>query len=122
VRGSRIVGEQAICTYDHQQEGFYFEIVCTAGISGDPDGSPYQEVKKMKIEVLGSGCPKCKKVEDLVKKTVAKLQVEAEVTHVYDFQEIARRGVMMTPAVLVDGVKKVEGRIPTEQQIASWLS
>jgi small redox-active disulfide protein 2 len=76
----------------------------------------------MKIEVLGSGCPKCKKVEDLVKKTVAKLQVEAEVTHVYDFGEIARRGVMMTPAVLVDGVKKVEGRIPTEQQIASWLS
>lgn len=76
----------------------------------------------MKIEVLGSGCPKCKKVEDLVKKTVTKLQVEAEVTHVYDFAEIARRGVMMTPAVLVDGVKKVEGRIPTEQQIASWLS
>jgi small redox-active disulfide protein 2 len=75
----------------------------------------------MKIEVLGSGCPKCKKVEEIIKKTVAKLNVEAEVIHVYDMGEIVQRGVMMTPAVLVDGVIKVEGRIPTEQQIASWL-
>lgn len=75
----------------------------------------------MKIEVLGSGCAKCQKVEDLVKRTVAKLGIQADVTHVYDLQEIVRRGVMLTPAVVVDGVKKIEGRVPSEAQIASWL-
>lgn len=75
----------------------------------------------MKIEVLGAGCARCKKVEEQIRKTVAKLGAPAEVVHIDDFQEIARRGVMMIPAVFVDGVKKSEGQIPNEAQIISWL-
>jgi len=75
----------------------------------------------LKIEVLGAGCARCKKVEEQIRKTVAKLGVPAEVVHVNDFKEFAQRGVMMTPAVFVDGVKKSEGQIPNEAQITSWL-
>jgi len=71
----------------------------------------------MKIEILGSGCPKCKTAEEIVKKVVKKLGIKAEVGHVYDMNKIIEYGVMMTPAIVVDGVVKIEGKIPTEDEI-----
>ncbi len=50
-------------------------------------------------------------------KTLRKLGVEAEIDHITDIDKIIERGVMMTPAVFVNGEKKIEGKIPTEQQI-----
>jgi len=70
----------------------------------------------MKIEILGSGCPKCKKTEEIVKKAVKKLGIKAEVGHVYDMNKIVEYGVMMTPAVAIDGKIVVEGKIPTEEE------
>lgn len=76
----------------------------------------------VKVEILGVGCPKCRKTEEMIGETIRKLGVEAEIVHVTDIDEIIERGVMMTPAVFVDGEKKIEGKIPTEAQIKEWFS
>jgi small redox-active disulfide protein 2 len=71
----------------------------------------------MKIEILGSGCSKCKATEEIVKKIVKKLGIKAEVGHVYDIDKITEYGAMLTPAVAIDGKIKVEGKIPTENEV-----
>ena len=75
----------------------------------------------MKIEVLGTGCAKCKATEEIVKKAVEELGIQAEVIKVEDLQEIIDRGVMMTPAVIVDGEVKIVGRKPTVDEIKKLL-
>ena len=52
---------------------------------------------------------------------LAKVGVEAEVVHVTDLNEIVSRGILVTPAVVVDGVKKVEGKVPSEGEIRRWV-
>jgi small redox-active disulfide protein 2 len=76
----------------------------------------------VKVEVLGIGCPKCRKTEELILQTIKKLGVSAEIVHVTDLNEIINRGVMMTPAVMIDGVKVMEGKLPTEAQVRQWFS
>ena len=71
----------------------------------------------MKIEVLGTGCAKCRATEKVVKKAVEELGIQAEVVKVEDLQEIIDRGVMMTPAVIVDGEVKIVGHTPTVDEI-----
>jgi small redox-active disulfide protein 2 len=71
----------------------------------------------MKIEILGTGCPKCKATEEIVKKVVKKLGIKAEVGHVYDMDKIMDYGVMMTPAVAIDGKIKIEGKVPAENEV-----
>ncbi|MEM0467469.1 MAG: thioredoxin family protein [Candidatus Thermoplasmatota archaeon] len=71
----------------------------------------------MKIEILGTGCPKCKATEKIVRKVVAELGSDAEVVKVEDLQEIVNRGVMLTPAVVVNGEVKIVGHIPTAEEI-----
>ncbi|MGI6633181.1 MAG: thioredoxin family protein [Bacillota bacterium] len=75
----------------------------------------------MKIEVFGSGCAKCRKAEEIIRRVLAKVGVEAEVVHVTDLNEIVSRGILVTPAVVVDGVKKVEGKVPSEGEIRRWV-
>jgi small redox-active disulfide protein 2 len=71
----------------------------------------------MKIEILGSGCPKCKATEEIVKKVVKRLGIKAEVSHLYDMNKIIEYGVMMTPAISIDGKIRIEGKIPREDEI-----
>ena len=73
------------------------------------------------IEVLGSGCQKCQHVERIVREVVDEAGIEAEVRHVTDYGEIAARGVLATPALAIDGRVVVAGRIPTREQVATWL-
>lgn len=75
-----------------------------------------------KIEILGSGCPKCHKLEAMVKEAVAKHGLEAEVTHVYDLNKILEYGVMITPAMVVDGELKISGKLPSEEELLRALS
>jgi len=75
----------------------------------------------MKIEVLGPGCPKCHETEKLVREALAEAGVSAEVLKVTDFQEMARLGVFATPAVVVDGVVKCSGKVPTKKDILGWV-
>ena len=75
----------------------------------------------MKIEVLGSGCAKCRKTEELISEIIKRLGIEAEVIHITDISEIVERGIMMTPAVMIDGKTMIEGKIPSEAQIRAWF-
>ena len=76
----------------------------------------------VKIEVLGSGCANCQKLEKNAREAVAMAGVEAEVVKVTDYAEIASRGVMNTPGLVIDGEVKSAGRIPAAGDIAEWLA
>ncbi len=73
----------------------------------------------MKIEILGPGCPRCVETEKRAREAVKLAGLEAEVTHLYDPKAMAERHVMFTPAVVVDGVVKVSGEIPTVQKLVT---
>ncbi len=75
----------------------------------------------MKIKVLGTGCPKCMKLEAMVKTAVTKLGLDAEITHVTDIDKILSYDVMMTPALVVDGVVKLSGKLPSEATLEKLL-
>jgi len=75
----------------------------------------------MKIEILGTGCPKCKQTLANVEKAVKDLGVDAEIVKVEKIQDIMNYGVMITPALAIDGEVKIVGKIPTPNQITEWL-
>jgi small redox-active disulfide protein 2 len=76
----------------------------------------------LNITVYGPGCAKCKETEKRVRHVVEQSGKEATVTHATDFAEMAKAGILMTPAVSVNGVVKSSGRIPSEDDIRSWLN
>jgi small redox-active disulfide protein 2 len=75
----------------------------------------------MKIEIFGPGCAKCQKTEQEVAKVVKQLGIDASIEHVADIDTIVDRGVMFTPAVFIDGEKKIEGKVPKPSDIEKWL-
>ena len=74
------------------------------------------------IEVLGSGCNNCKRLEANAREAVAMAGVEAQVIHVTDPRDIVARGIMSTPGLAIDGTVVSYGRIPSPADIAAWLS
>ena len=76
----------------------------------------------MDIKVLGPGCAKCKKTEELVREAVSESGVDAVVEKVTDAMQIAGYGVLGTPSVVVDGEVKCVGKIPSKEEINSWIS
>jgi small redox-active disulfide protein 2 len=75
----------------------------------------------MKIEILGSGCPNCKKLEENAKKAVSELGLNIEISKVAEIEKIIGYGVMSTPAIVIDGKVKASGRIPDAREIKTWL-
>jgi len=75
----------------------------------------------MKIEILGSGCPKCKQLEANARKAVEESGKKAEIVKVTDISEIINRSVMATPAISIDGKIRASGRIPDVGEIKKWL-
>ncbi|MDO9465452.1 MAG: thioredoxin family protein [bacterium] len=75
----------------------------------------------MKIEILGTGCPKCKKLAELAGQAVKESGIEAEITKVTEIKKIMNRGVMLTPALVIDGEVKSAGKIPSIEEIKNWL-
>ncbi|MCK5698555.1 MAG: TM0996/MTH895 family glutaredoxin-like protein [Candidatus Aenigmarchaeota archaeon] len=75
----------------------------------------------MKIEILGTGCPKCKKLEENARKALDETDKKAEVVKVTDINEIIDYGVMSPPAIVIDGEVKCSGRIPDIEEIKKWL-
>jgi len=76
----------------------------------------------MKIKVLGTGCPKCKKLYAEAEKAVATAGVPAELEKIEKIDEIMKYGVMMTPALVIDEEVKASGRIPPSTEIALWIT
>lgn len=74
-----------------------------------------------KLEILGAGCPKCKKLAANAEAAAKELGLEYELEKVTDVQQIMARGVMMTPALAVDGEVKVSGKVATPEEIAKLL-
>ena len=76
----------------------------------------------MEIKVCGPGCASCEQAQKIVEAAVAAKGVEATVTKVSDFQEIAKLGIFSTPAVVVDGEVKCVGRAPKQDEVEEWIS
>jgi len=75
----------------------------------------------MDIKILGTGCAKCQQTEKLVREVLDETGVAAQVEKVADIKSITKYGVMITPAVVVDGEVKIVGKIPKKEDIKSWL-
>jgi len=75
----------------------------------------------MKIEILGPGCSRCRATEDMVRRALAELNLTAEVEHITDPVEFARRQVLLTPGLVVDAKVKSSGRVPNLDEVKQWL-
>ena len=75
----------------------------------------------MLIQILGMGCAKCSKLEALARQAVGEMGIEAEVEKVKELDKIMAFGVMVTPALVVDGKVKVAGRVPDVETIKGYL-
>lgn len=75
----------------------------------------------MKIKVLGTGCPKCKKLYSEAEKAIAASGVHADLEKVERIEEIIKYGVMMTPGLVIDEEVKASGRIPHSSEIIDWI-
>ena len=75
-----------------------------------------------KLEILGTGCPKCKKLAANAEAAAKALGIEYTLEKVTNINDIMKLGVMMTPALAVDGVVKVAGKVPSADEIKGMLS
>jgi len=76
---------------------------------------------KIEIKILGTGCPKCIKLAELTEQAAIELGIEYELEKVTDINDIIGYGVMLTPALVVDGDIKVAGSVPSIEQIIDYL-
>ena len=76
----------------------------------------------MKLQILGTGCPKCKKLTENAEAAAEDLGIDCEIEKVTDVNEIMEFGVMMTPALAMDGEVKVAGKVAGVQDIKELLS
>jgi len=75
-----------------------------------------------KLQILGTGCPKCKKLAENTEAAAKALGIEYALEKVTSINDIMKFGVMMTPALAVDGVVKVAGKVPSADEIKGMLS
>ncbi len=76
---------------------------------------------KIEIKILGTGCPKCVKLAEMAEQAAIELGIEYELEKVTDINDIISYGVMLTPALVVDGDVKVAGSVPSIDQIINYL-
>jgi small redox-active disulfide protein 2 len=74
-----------------------------------------------RIQILGTGCKKCKQQSDNAEQAARELGIEIELTKVTDLNEIMNYGVMMTPGIAINGVVKASGRLIDTETIKAWL-
>lgn len=76
----------------------------------------------MLIKILGTGCAKCNRLEQLTREAAAELGIAADFVHVTQMEQIIAYPIMTTPALVVDEQVKCSGRIPSKDELRSWLS
>lgn len=74
------------------------------------------------IKILGTGCPKCKTMTSLVKEVVSENNIDASIEKVEDIEEIMKFNVMSTPALVIDNVITIKGRIPSKDEVFALLN
>ncbi len=75
----------------------------------------------MVIKILGRGCPKCQRLEELAREVATELGVEAVFEHVKEMDEIMAYDIASTPGLVIDEVVKSSGRIPQKEEITAWI-
>lgn len=75
----------------------------------------------MLIKILGTGCAKCNRLEQLTKEAASELGIEAQFEHVTEMEHIMAYPIMTTPALVIEEQVKCSGRIPSKDEIAGWL-
>ena len=75
----------------------------------------------MRIKILGSGCAKCNRLEQLTRDAVAELGLEASFEHVKDMEQIMAYPIVTTPALVIDEQVMVSGRMPSREELLGWL-
>ena len=75
-----------------------------------------------KLQILGTGCQKCKKLAEVTEQAAKAAGIDYELIKITDIQGIMNFGVMMTPALAVDGEVKVSGRIPKPDELRAFIS
>ena len=76
----------------------------------------------MLIQILGTGCPKCQKLEENARQVATEMNLDFQIEKVKELQQIMAFGVMITPALVVDGVVKVAGKVPGVEDIKKILA
>jgi len=76
----------------------------------------------MEIKIIGTGCPKCQKLEQLVREAVEELGIEASIGKISDIMEIAKTGVLSTPGLMINGEVKLSGKVPSKEEISRIIS
>lgn len=74
------------------------------------------------IKILGTGCPKCKSMTNIVQEVVSENNIDATIEKVEDIMEILKFDVMTTPALVVDDAITIKGRIPSKEEVLSLLN
>jgi len=75
----------------------------------------------MEIKVCGPGCANCTKAEKIVREAVSEVGIRTTIEKITDFVEMARLGVLSTPAIVIDGRIKCVGRVPDKNEVMSWI-
>ena len=92
---------------------------CGCGCEGATAGD--QAKANARIKVLGSGCPKCNALEAAVKEALGQLGMDEEIDHVTDYAEMAKYGVMSTPALVLDGKVVSTGKVLKTAEVVKLL-
>ncbi|MDD2634463.1 MAG: thioredoxin family protein [Bacteroidales bacterium] len=77
---------------------------------------------KKEIKVLGTGCPKCKQLEKVVRTVVEENSIDAEITKIEDIVEIMNYGIMTTPALIIDGKIVLKGYVPSQEEVLTKIN
>ena len=75
-----------------------------------------------KLQILGTGCPKCKKLAEVTEEAAKGLGIDYEIEKVTEVQDIMEFGVMLTPALAVDGEVKAAGKVPSVEDVRKMIS
>jgi small redox-active disulfide protein 2 len=75
----------------------------------------------MEIKILGTGCPKCKRLEEIAREAAAATGVQAVFTKVTDIQQIMNYPITSTPALVIDETVKSSGRLPRKEEVVAWV-
>jgi len=75
----------------------------------------------MEITIVGTGCAKCKKLEEIAREAVSDMKVEADIKKMTDINEIAKTGILMTPGLIIDGKVKLTGKVPSKEEVTKII-
>ncbi|OGP49948.1 MAG: hypothetical protein A2Y79_02975 [Deltaproteobacteria bacterium RBG_13_43_22] len=75
----------------------------------------------MVIKVLGQGCPNCHALTQRIMEVLGELKLAADFEHVTDIKEIARYGILQSPALLINGTLMAKGTVPNKSQLIDWI-